>query len=347
MTRRKKIALGTLAAIVSLAFILPLANYGAHVLVGKVAAAQESFDGGDNPRSTVWREARGGAENYSAVGGREAGVLIQSEGQNWRRIRNGVIANIGAWFLLAVVAALVLFYAVKGRIKVAGEKSGRKILRWSVRERAVHGFTALSFIILAVTGLSLLFGRAVLIPLLGKGGFAAWAAFAKDAHNYVGPVFCVGIVLIIAQWIGDNIPTAADWRWLKRAGGMFGGAHPDAGRMNGGEKVWFWLIATAGVAVCVSGLIMDFPNFAQTRATMQTANLIHAALSIVWIGVALGHIYLGTVGTEGTLEGMTTGYVSEEWARQHHNLWLEEARQQEKSAEEQQPPQSAEARGPA
>jgi formate dehydrogenase subunit gamma len=201
-------------------------------------------------------------------------------------------------------------------------------LRWKAYERALHFSVAFLFIVLAITGLSLLFGRALLIPIVGKDAFAAYASLAKDVHNYLGPLFSVLLAVLIVLWMRHNIFKPEDWEWLKKWGGLFGdGAHPHAGRMNGGEKIWFWLISTVGVAACASGLIMDFTNFQQGRETMQIANIIHAVLSIGWIAVALGHIYIGTLGTEGALEGMTTGYVSEEWAEQHHDLWLEEMKQ--------------------
>ena len=78
-------------------------------------------------------------------------------------------------------------------------------------------------------------------------------------------------------------------------------------------------------------LFLDFPNFQQTRDTMQLANLIHGACSLVWITFAIGHIYIGTLGSEGSLEAMTTGYVSKEWAQQHHNLWYEEVKHTEQA----------------
>jgi formate dehydrogenase subunit gamma len=77
------------------------------------------------------------------------------------------------------------------------------------------------------------------------------------------------------------------------------------------------------MAVCISGLALDFPNFVQSRETLQLANVIHAVCAMIWLAIAFGHMYIGTLGTEGAIEGMTTGYVSVEWAKQHHSLWYE------------------------
>ena len=294
----------------------------------QIAMAQSEGGGGENARSGYWREARKGAGGYSAVAGwdnPEAGVLIQNGGQNWRRVRNGWIANYAPWMMAAVFAALVLYHLLHGQNKLAHRPSGRRVLRWKPYERALHWTMALLFVVLAITGLSLLFGRALLIPVLGKDAFAAYAGVAKDLHNYLGPAFFACMLVVLLMWLPRNIPNRTDLQWIRRWGGLFGrGAHPDAGFMNGGEKIWYWIVFIVGGAVCVSGLVLDFPNYDQSREAMQWANIIHGALSIAWMSVALGHVYIGTLGTEGALEGMRTGYVSEEWARQHHNLWLAE-----------------------
>ena len=182
---------------------------------------------------------------------------------------------------------------------------------------------------LFISGLSLLFGRAVLIPLLGLEGFGVYAAIAIALHNYLGPFFLVGVLLGIVSWIKYMLPEKSDWAWLKLGGGFFGhGAHPHAGRINAGEKLLtFWLgLVVLGIAVCVTGIIMDFPGLGQSRETMQISNLIHGVASIVWMAMMLGHMYLGSVAMEGTLVGMTQGRVSVEWAKQHHDLWYDEQR---------------------
>ena len=320
--RKRRIAAWSLAAILTLSLAAPF--LGALLPSGATpAAAEESAE--VNPRSEYWREVRGGNVGYSAVDGDEAGSLVNSGGQNWRRIRNGWVANFMPLLIVAVLIALCAYHALRGQNKIAEPLSGRKVLRWKTYERALHFAMAGLFIVLAITGLSLLLGRALLIPILGKDAFAAYAVFAKDLHNYLGPPFMALLLAVVVLWARHNIFNAVDAQWLKRWGGLFGGGeHPHAGRMNGGEKIWFWIVAVVGGAVCVSGLVLDFPNFDQSRAAMQAAHLFHATLGVGWIAVALGHIYIGTLGTEGALEGMATGYVSEEWARQHHDLWLED-----------------------
>ena len=324
MARRKKAMAWSFVLMLLAIFILPMSGY---LYQGLSATAQA--DGAtwqnQNPRANFWRSVREGNEGYTANKDVN-GVLIQSAGQNWRQLRNGPIATLGALGMLLSISALLWFHFRKGAVKIEAGRTGQSIERWSKNERIMHWTVASLFIILGITGLSLFYGRAVLIPVLGGDGFAAYADFAKLLHNYLGPLFVIAIVVLVFTWFRNNIITAVDKEWLRKGGGLFGGGHASAGKLNGGEKLWFWLIATAGIAVCISGLVLDFPNLDWSRNTMQNANIVHSILALIWIAAAFGHIYIGTAGTEGSLEAMTTGKVDSEWAKQHHDLWYEEVK---------------------
>lgn len=343
--KKRKMATYSLLAIVFMAFILPLGSYGLHFL-GNEAVAQEAGSS-VNPRSNYWRAVRDGVSGYTAVSGQETNVLIAPGGTEWQALRDGPIAKYGPWGILGMLIVVALYHLIHGRNKLDEPRSGRRVKRWSWFSRFVHWITAVSFIALAITGLSMLIGKTVLIPLLGKAGFALWAQASITIHNVIGPVFSVGIVLMIVLWVWHNFPTAVDVQWFKQGGGVIGKGHPSAGRMNGGEKVWFWVVAVAGLVVSITGLIMVAPVYGiaipewasflplveGSREQMQQANIVHAILSLGWAAMAVGHIYIGTAGTEGALEGMTTGYVSTEWAKQHHDLWYEELEEQGKVIE--------------
>jgi formate dehydrogenase subunit gamma len=318
--RGDRLALASFVLLISLAFVFPLIAY----LCVSVDESMPAYSEVTNPRSAYWRTVREGGSGYSAVSAPEASVLIQSSGQIWRQIRNGPMAAFAPWVLGITLALIVVFHLVRGRVKVEAPLSGRKVRRWRLAERLLHWFVAVLFLLLAASGLSLFLGRAVLLPLLGSEAYAGYAGIALSLHNYLGPVFAAGLLLEIICWARHNIPKRIDLQWLRRGGGFIAGRHAPAGRMNGGEKLWFWFIASVGVGVCLSGLVLDFPNYGQPRETMQVANLVHVVLGVAWICVAMGHIYLGTIGTEGTLDGMLRGRVSEEWAHQHHDHWLAE-----------------------
>lgn len=273
----------------------------------------------------VWREVRSGASGSILVPGREMGVLIVSSGQTWRAMRDGPVTRYGGWLLVAVVIILAVYFAIRGQIKLKGTRTGRMIERFGGFERIVHWFTAITFVIMAVTGLIILFGKIVLLPLIGYTLFSWLAALSKYLHNFVGILFILGLIATILTYIRDNLPEAADMKWLATAGGLLGGGEVASGRYNAGEKGWFWIgVLVLGIAVSVTGLILLFPNFDQTRDTMQVANIVHASVAILFMVLGLGHIYMGTIGVAGAYHAMRTGYVDETWAKEHHALWYED-----------------------
>ncbi len=306
-----------------LALLLMAASLGILLPSGN-AMAQAEASSWNNPRADFWKAVRGGVEGTTTVHGPGANVLIQNGGQNWRLLREGPVMYYGSWILLGALVLLVVVFVALGKSRLEGGREHRTVLRWSGLDRFLHWYTAILFIILALTGLSLLFGRSTLIPLIGKDAFAAYAGLAKSTHNYLGPLFAIGLILELLKWFRRNLPTGVDLVWLLRLGGLLGRGHAPAGRMNGGEKGWFWLLLVGGLALIASGLVLDFPILGQTRADMQLAELVHVVCALVLTAVALGHIYIGTIGTEGALDGMVTGRVDTRWAKQHHGLWYQE-----------------------
>ncbi len=271
-----------------------------------------------------WQVVKQGSEGRTQDKGSESGQLINVAGEEWRHWRNQWITPAGIFAIGGTLAILAIFYLLVGQKKLEQPRSGQLIERWKRLDRANHWTVAVLFIILAISGLSLLYGKFVLKNLLGNSMWADYMLLCKLAHNYLGPLFVLGLLFMILRWIKHNMFNRTDLIWFLKGGGIIGNAHPSAGYMNGGEKLWFWLLTIVGLIVCISGLVMDFQNFGQLRETMQISNLLHAAGSLLLIAASFGHIYIGTLGTEGALEGMKTGYVDETWAKQHHDLWYEE-----------------------
>ncbi len=325
-TKRKKMMLWTGILMLVAIFTLPLTGY---LATGSVEAEEASE--ATNPRADTWRQVRQGSEGYSAVTGRETNELIQGSGENWRQLRNGPMATYGSWLLVGVLLVLSAFYLWRGQVKMTHPRTGETIERWTVNERFLHWTTAVLFVILGITGLSLLYGRLVLIPVLGKEGFGVYADLAKLTHNVLGPAFMVCLLIMVVIWFKHNFLNRIDLEWFKAYGGMIGDKHPSAEKLNAGEKMWFWTLATAGVALCLSGLVLDFPNFGQEREVIQLAHVIHLITALILVAFSFGHIYIGTIGTEGALEGMTGGQVDVAWAEQHHDLWLKQVQEKQHS----------------
>jgi formate dehydrogenase subunit gamma len=279
----------------------------------------------------IWRDVRSGdnPSQTTQVRGVETNVLVQTEGEIWRQLRNGPITIYGGWFLVLAFLGALLFYLWKGPVRLKGPKTGRLIERFTPYERILHWTTAISFVILAVSGIVLLFGKYVLLPVFGYTLFSWLAILSKTLHNFVGPLFVVCTLLMIVTFIGNNLPRAHDWVWLKKFGGMVSGEHVPAGKVNAGQKLWFWgAVLGLGLVVGVTGLVLDFPNFLQGRETMQQANVVHAIAAVLYMGISLGHIYLGTIGMEGAYDAMRHGYVDETWAKEHHEYWYNDVKGQ-------------------
>ena len=287
----------------------------------------------------TFRIIKEGTKNYSSLPALEAGVLIQPKqqfplqarattaGEAWRNYRNGPLTHLGGWMLLGVVGLLAALYFIAGPVRLKSPRTGRLIERFTALERIAHWSTALTFVLLALSGLTLLFGKYVMMPLFGHPLFG-WLAFVcKNLHNFVGPLFTVSIIVTFVIFVKDNFPGRGDLTWLLRLGGMFGGKHAPAGRFNAGEKLWFWFgVVGLSLIVSASGFVLDMlvPGIVYSRGNMQIANVIHLAGAVIVTGMAMGHIYLGSIGMEGALEAMTTGHVDDEWAREHHDLWYDD-----------------------
>jgi formate dehydrogenase subunit gamma len=275
-----------------------------------------------------WGEVRSGAPGYTTVRGPEAGVLVQSRGETWREARVPITSIGGAIIALALLA-LIGFYSWRGSIGLHDRPTGKLIERFSTADRIAHWSMGISFVILGLTGLVLTFGKHVLLPVIGYTLFAWLANFSKNLHNFVGPIFSVALPIFILMFIRDNLPRAYDAKWIARFGGMLDkkGGHVPSGRFNAGEKTLFWgLVVVISIVLVVTGYILNFPNFGQTRTTMQNANVLHMVFGLLGIAMACFHIYLGTVGMRGAYQAMRTGYVDETWAKEHHEYWYEDVK---------------------
>lgn len=287
-----------------------------------------------------WRAVResGHDAGFTTLPGAEQGVLVQpfvqypgsrwtTAGEAWRQVRNQWIVPYGGALLLIVVLALGLFYKAKGTMKLHAPETGRRIERFTHFERAAHWSNAITFVLLAVSGVVMAFGKFLLLPLIGPTLFG-WLAYAlKNVHNFAGPVFAVSLLVVFFTFVRDNMPSKDDWLWIVRGGGLFSGAHVPSHRFNAGEKIVFWGgVFGLGLIVVASGLVLDklVPGLGETRGEMQIAHMVHAVATVLMMAMFLGHIYMGTVGMQGAYQAMRSGYVDEAWAREHHALWAED-----------------------
>lgn len=302
------------------------------VTLGLTFAAQAQV----NPReSSVTEDALFQSLGTNPVAGRvtipdgNAGYLIKPENKLWAALQGDFLHMLSIWAVIGMVALLALFYLVRGKIRVDGGLSGRKILRFNAIERFAHWTLASTFIILALTGLNLIIGKTVILPLVGEATFGTISQMGKIAHNFLAWPFMVSLVLIVLLWVIHNIPNKVDAQWIAQGGGLLKkGVHPPAKKFNAGQKLIFWSVVAGGAALSYTGYMLLFPASAGTFADWQFYQTVHALVAAVLSAIIIAHIYIGSVGMEGAFDAMGSGEVDENWAKEHHSLWVDEVKGQ-------------------
>jgi len=332
-------------------------NVGNPDIAAGLAEQLGTLGGSSDPE--LWRALRyGSADITVSSGGEVATVLVQDGGMWWLEFRENILMIWGGYFLLGVIGLLVMFFLLRGRIRVDAPKTGQMVVRFRSIERFAHWLLAGSFILLGITGLLSLFGRTLLIPALGHEANSFILIGSKWIHNNAAWAFMIALVMVFVFWVWHNLPDRTDIRWLAQFGGIVGSKHPPARKFNAGQKFIFWSVVILGASISASGLSLlfpfDLPMFAKTFATlndlgitgmlgldplptvlalheeMQYAHLWHTIVSFVLMGIVIAHIYIGSLGMEGAFDAMGSGEVDESWADQHHSIWLEEVKSADK-----------------
>ena len=297
------------------------------VLSAPAIAQKLGPDGAPNPTASVI-DQQTLLKQVPRIAGRidipdtKAAVLIQPAGRTWDYFHEVLLHWGGAIVILGMIAVLGAAYLIMGRLRITAGRSGQKILRFKAFERFSHWLTAVSFVVLGLTGLNITFGKVLLLPLIGPEAFSNVSEVAKYVHNFTSFAFVAGLILIAVIFFRDNLFEKVDADWIKQGGGFIKSKHAPAGRFNPGEKLVYWLSLAAGVTISASGFLLLFPFFGTDIADMQLAQVIHAVVAVLFVALILGHIYIGTLGMEGAFEAMGTGEVDLNWAKEHHDRWL-------------------------
>lgn len=206
-----------------------------------------------------------------------------------------------------------------------------KVLRFNKNERIGHWVHTVSFVSLFLTGLVLFSVK--LGSFLGVPGIQA----ARSLHRVMGIPFMVGAPIILLmgtpkttmQWLKDVFTwDKDDFKFLGGFAKEFFGLHtdlPDQGKFNAGEKVNSLLTIFGCIVLSVTGVIM-WQDHLFSPGLVQWMYPIHDLFALVMGGVIMGHAYLalGHPGSKESINGMISGYVSEEFAKGHHQKWYSE-----------------------
>ncbi|MEA2870744.1 MAG: formate dehydrogenase subunit gamma [Hyphomicrobiales bacterium] len=311
---RARFILGTIALVMLIAFAMPVHAQQNAPVDPEASVVNEQ---------TLLQQFRRIQGDIDQPNPRER-VLIQPDGRIWDHFHEVTLRWIGVVAILGTLALLAAAYFLLGRLRISAGRSGRKVPRFTGFERFSHWLTAVSFVVLGLTGLNITFGKLLLRPLIGPEAFSAFSEGAKYVHNYISFSFVVGLMLIVGMWIKDNIPDRTDIEWFRQGGGFIKSRHAPARRFNAGEKLVFWGALGAGTLVAISGFLLLFPFYVTNIFGMQIAQGVHAVIALLFVAMILGHIYIGTAGMEGAFEAMGTGEVDYNWAKEHHDLWFKE-----------------------
>ncbi len=196
---------------------------------------------------------------------------------------------------------------------------GDEIVRHRLASRVIHWSAALFFAVALVSGLPIwtpVFGW--LAPLVGGLHVARWL------HPWAGLLFFTAMVVMFFQWLGEMRLEPREREWLRPHKAIQYMKHEtddsEAGKYNGGQKLFFFAVALGAVGLLVSGLVLWFP-LAFSRPVHEAAALLHDLTFIAFAVAIVLHIYLGTAAEPGTFRSMTRGTVTRPWARLHHGRW--------------------------
>ena len=197
------------------------------------------------------------------------------------------------------------------------------IERYTPNQRVNHWFTAITFVLLALSGLALFHPSMYWLTNVLGGG-----TWTRILHPFIGVVMSVSFLGLAASFWSQNTLTANDGQWLARWRDVINireGGLPEVGRYNAGQKLLFWVMVVAMILLLVSGIVIWQPYFAPSFSVtlLRIAALTHAACAFLLILGIIIHIY-AALWVKGSMRAMTRGYVSPSWAKKHHGAWYRE-----------------------
>jgi formate dehydrogenase subunit gamma len=199
----------------------------------------------------------------------------------------------------------------------------KTLLRYTPAERVNHWLTAITFILLALSGLSLF--HPAFFPLTQLFGGGVWT---RILHPFIGVLMAVSFGIEFVNYRQLNVMTEKDWEWMRHVRDLAGGDDrnmPEAGKFNGGQKLLFWALAVSMTLLILSGIIMwrAYFSFLFPVSVIRFASVVHAAAAAIMIALILFHIY-AAIWMKESIGAMLYGRVRRAWAKQHHPAWYRE-----------------------
>jgi formate dehydrogenase subunit gamma len=198
-------------------------------------------------------------------------------------------------------------------------KSG-EVPRYNASERVIHWTVAITFILLAASGLAFFHPAFWFLTSLLGGG-----TWSRILHPFLGLVMFAFFAVMAVKYWKENVIKSYDREWGKRLSDVINNRDdnlPEIDKYNIGQKQLFWvMVATMGLLL-VSGVVLWRDTvFAFPVTVVRISAVVHAAASFVLILGIIVHIYSAIFWVKGSLRAMTRGTVTHAWAKHHHPLW--------------------------
>ena len=204
---------------------------------------------------------------------------------------------------------------------VRREEERTTVDRYPGRVRVNHWVTAISLILLALSGAALFHPSLFFLSSFFGGG-----SNTRMLHPWIGVVLLLSFAILFVQMVRYNFWTRVDTEWMRHIGDVMAGREenlPEIGKYNGAQKLVFWLMTLMILVLFGTGLMIWYEYFGTSFTIEQQrfAHIVHALAAIAMLLVVIVHIYAGFY-VRGTINAMTEGKVTGGWAFRHHRLWL-------------------------
>lgn len=220
---------------------------------------------------------------------------------------------------------------------VRREEERTTVDRYPGRVRVNHWVTAISLILLALSGAALFHPALFFLSGLFGGG-----ANTRALHPWIGVVLLASFAILFVQMVRYNFWKKVDTQWMRHIGDVMSGHEenlPEIGKYNGAQKIVFWLMTLLILVLFGTGIMIWYEYFGASFTIEQQrfGHIIHALAAVAMLLVVIVHIYAGFY-VRGTMGAMTEGKVTGGWAFRHHRLWLRQEAREGVVDERQTPP---------
>ncbi|WP_334039831.1 formate dehydrogenase subunit gamma [Burkholderia ambifaria] len=198
------------------------------------------------------------------------------------------------------------------------------IVRYTANERTNHWITAITFVLLALSGLALFHPSMFWLTALFGGG-----QWTRILHPFVGLVMFVSFAILVVRFWHHNVLDADDRQWLRQIDDVVTNREdrlPPVGRYNAGQKLLFFTLVVCLLLLLLSGIVIwrRYFSFYFPIGVIRAAAVVHAVAAFVLIVSIIVHIY-AALWVKGSIGAMVRGTVTLGWARKHHSKWFRES----------------------